>query len=230
MSELDQYVRQWLFERQDTQYRAFISRLIPTLDQQNIIGVRMPQIRRLAAELSKSGAAQQYLRGLPHRYYEENTLHGLLIGQIRDYERCVAALELFLPEVDNWATCDAITPRAFKKHPPQLPRQIDCWLLSEHTYTRRFGIKMLMDLYLDEQFDPVYLRKAAVLRSEEYYVRMMAAWYFATALAKQYAAALPFIEQRRLDQWTHNKTIQKAVESRRISDGQKAYLRTLRRR
>ena len=165
---------------------------------------------------------------LPHRYYEENNLHGLLLSAMPDYDAVVAALEAFLPHVDNWATCDLLSPKVFRKHPSELPGQIRRWVADPHPYTVRFGLGMLLSFYLDEAFRPEYLDLAAGVRREEYYVKMMVAWYFATALAKQYAAALPYVEERRLDRWTHNKTIQKAVESYRITPEQKAYLRSLR--
>ena len=172
--------------------------------------------------------AEDFLRQLPHRYYEENNLHGLLISSIPNYGPSVAALEAFLPHVDNWATCDLLSPKAFRDHPPELPGQIRRWVGDPHPYTVRFGLGVLLSFYLDEDFRPEYLALAAGVRREEYYVRMMVAWYFATALAKQYDAALPYLVNRRLDRWTHNKTIQKAVESYRITPEQKTYLRSLR--
>ena len=164
---------------------------------------------------------------LPHKYYEENNLHGFLIETMKDYNQVIAALDAFLPYVDNWATCDLMSPKIFKKHLPELREQIQVWMASSHTYTIRFGIEMLMSFYLDEQFQPEYLDWVADVQSEEYYVNMMIAWYFATALAKQYDAALPYIQQHRLEPWTHNKAIQKAIESYRITDEQKDYLRSL---
>ena len=189
-----------LFALRDPAYQAFQSKLIPTIDPQTVIGVRMPALRKLAREIAGTPVAGGFLQELPHRYYEENNLHGLLISAIPDYDGAVAALETFLPYVDNWATCDLLSPKAFRK---------------------------LMSFYLDEGFQMEDLDLAAGVRREEYYVKMMAAWYFATALAKQYDAALPYLRQRRLDRWTHNKTIQKAVESYRITPEQKIYLKTL---
>ena len=221
-------IQNLLFDRQDLTYRDFQSKLMPTVDPETVIGVRMPALRKLAKELAGTPAAEAFLRQLPHRYYEENNLHGLLISAIPDYDGAVAALEAFLPHVDNWATCDLLSPKAFRKHPAELPDQIRCWTADAHPYTVRFGLGMLMSFYLDGEFRPEYLDLAAGVRWEAYYVKMMVAWYFATALAKQYDAALPYLEQRRLDRWTHNKTIQKAVESYRITPEQKAYLRSLR--
>ena len=221
-------IQEKLFALQDLDYRQFQAKLMPTVDPERVIGVRMPALRKLAKELKGTAEAEAFLQTLPHHYYEENNLHGLLLCARSGYEETVAGLDTFLPHVDNWATCDLLSPRAFRSHPPQLPGQIRRWLDSGDTYTVRFGLEMLLSLYLDECFRPEYLDWAAEVRSEEYYVRMMVAWYFATALAKQWAAALPYLEQRRLDQWTYNKTIQKAVESYRITPEQKDALRALR--
>lgn len=216
-----------MFDLQDEAYKQFQCKLMPTIDPNTVIGIRTPQLRKLANSLVGSDAASEFISTLPHQYYEENNLHGFLIEKIKDYDECVAALNQFLPYVDNWSTCDMMSPKAFKKHPPQLIEQIKLWLSSNHTYTVRFGIKLLMSLYLDEYFQPEYLELIAGICSDEYYIKMMIAWYFATALAKQYDAALPYITQRRLDKWTHNKTIQKAIESYRITDQQKIYLKSL---
>lgn len=221
-------IQEKLFALQDLNYRQFQAKLMPTVDPEQIIGVRMPALRKLAKELKGTAEAEAFLAALPHRYYDENNLHGLLLCARSGYEETVAGLEIFLPHVDNWATCDLLSPRAFRTHPPQLPEQIRRWLDSGDTYTVRFGLEMLMSFYLDECFRPEYLDWAAEVKSEEYYVRMMVAWYFATALAKQYDAALPYLTSRRLEQWTHNKTIQKAVESYRIAPEQKDALRALR--
>lgn len=222
-----QYVQERLFELQDLKYRDFHSKLMPTVPKECVIGVRTPALRRFAKEFGKTEDAGEFLNELPHRYYEENNLHGFLIAGMKDYDRCIAELDRFLPYVDNWATCDLMSPKIFKKHLSELLEKIKVWIDSEHTYTVRFGIGMLMSFYLDEAFELQYPEMVAKVRSEEYYVNMMTAWYFATALAKQYEAAVPFIENRRLDKWTHNKAIQKAAESCRITDEQKAYLRTL---
>ena len=221
-------IQKLLFDRQDPAYRAFQSKLMPTVDPETVIGVRMPALRKLAKELARMPLAEDFLRQLPHRYYEENNLHGLLISSIPNYGPTVAALEAFLPYVDNWATCDLLSPKAFRKRPSELREQIRRWVEDAHPYTVRFGLGMLMSFYLDEGFQEEDLALAAGVRREEYYVKMMAAWYFATALAKQYDAALPYLRQRRLDRWTHNKTIQKAVESYRITPEQKDELRSLR--
>ena len=212
---------------QDLPYRDFQCRLVPTVAAEAMIGVRTPELRKFARAFAKTPEAAEFLTSLPHRYYEENNLHGFLIESMKDFSQAVAALDIFLPYVDNWATCDLMRPKVFRKNLPELLIAIRRWLTSEETYTIRFGIEMLMTFYLDEEFQPEYLNWVAELKSEEYYVNMMVAWYFATALAKQYGAALPYIQERRLAPWTHNKTIQKAIESYRITDDQKAYLRTL---
>ena len=227
MSDINERIRRQLFELQDLKYRDFNSSLIPTVDKKTVIGVRTPQLRKLAKELSKDPDIEIFLRTLPHKYYEENNLHGLIIESTKDYEKCIAELQLFLPYVDNWATCDIISPKVFKKHLPELIDEIKVWISSDHTYIIRFGIEMLMSFYLDDQFRPEYPEMVAGVKSEEYYVNMMIAWYFATALAKQYDAVLPFIEGKSLEKWTHNKAIQKSVESHRITPEQKTYLRTL---
>ena len=194
---------------------------------ETVIGIRTPELRKFAKAYAKEPDAAEFLKILPHKYYDENNLHGFLIETMKDYSQVISALDAFLPYVDNWATCDLIRPNVFKKHLPELLEQIKIWMASGHTYTIRFGMEMLMAFYLDEHFQPEYLEWVAGIRSEEYYVNMMIAWFFATALAKQYGAALPFILQRRLDTWTHNKAIQKALESYRITDEQKKLLRCL---
>lgn len=222
-------VQKELFDMQDEGYRAFHSKLIPNIDPERIIGVRTPQLRSYAKSLAKQPEAAVFLQQLPHTYYEENNLHAFLIEQIKDYDTCVAQWNRFLPYVDNWATCDMPSPKVFKKHLQELLPQIRTWMDSGETYTVRFGIGMLMRLYLEpDTFSVEYLQWVADVRSEEYYVNMMVAWYFATALAKQWEATVPYIEERRLTQWCHNKSIQKAVESNRITPGQKDYLRGLR--
>ena len=227
MSNIEQTVQARLFELQDPKYRDFQCKLMPTVDPDTVIGVRTPELRKFAKAFGKEAEAADYLKILPHRYYEENNLHGFLIEGMKDYGQVIAALDAFLPYVDNWATCDLMSPKIFKKHLPELREQIQVWMASSHTYTIRFGIEMLMTFYLDEQFQPEYLDWVADVHSEEYYVNMMIAWYFATALAKQYDAALPYLQEHRLEPWTHNKAIQKAIESYRITDEQKAYLRSL---
>lgn len=216
-----------LFALQDTKYRDFQCRLTPTITPEQMIGVRTPALRALARELRGTDTAAEFRRVLPHEYYDEYNLHGYLISEFKDYEETLAAVNAFLPYVDNWATCDLLSPKVFKKHRQELWDQIPEWLASSETFTVRFGIEMLMNHFLDEDFSAEVLERVAVLRSEEYYINMMIAWFFATALAKQWDASLPYVTQRRLDRWCHNKTIQKAVESYRITDEQKAYLKTL---
>lgn len=227
MAGIERVIQEKLFALQDSKYRDFQCKLMPTVNPETVIGVRTPDQRRLAKEVSKLPDIAEFLKSLPHKYYEENNLHAFLIETIKDYDQAIAALDAFLPFVDNWATCDQMRPKVFEKHLPELLGKIKEWINSEHTYTIRFGINMLMSFYLDKHFDPAYLKLVAGVRSDEYYVNMMIAWFFATALAKQYEKTLPFIEQRCLDPWTHNKAIQKAIESYRITDEQKAYLRTL---
>ena len=224
-----QEIRDRLFALQDPEYRLFQSRLMPTVDPACVIGVRTPDLRKLSRELAGTEQAAAFVRQLPHDYYEENNLHGLLIASLRDYGETVAALESFLPHVDNWATCDLLHPRAFDKCPEALPDQLFRWLQSDRTYTVRFAMGMLMSLYLDEAFRPGYADWIAGIKSEEYYVNMMAAWYFATALAKRWDDVFPYLTDHRLPVWTHNKAIQKAIESRRISPEQKQILRSLKR-
>lgn len=221
------YVQDRLFSLQDLKYRDFHAKLMPTVDPELIIGVRTPALRKFSGEFAKMPESAEFLKQLPHKYYEENNLHGFLIAGMKDYSVCIEELNRFLPYVDNWATCDLISPKIFKKHLPELFEEIKKWISSGHTYMIRFGIGMLMSFYLDDAFLAEYPELVSKVRSEEYYVNMMTAWYFATALAKQYDAVLPFIEEKTLDKWTHNKAIQKAVESRRITDEQKAYLKTL---
>lgn len=226
--EMIRDVRKRLFEMQDTGYRDFHARLILTVEKEKIIGIRTPILRKFAKEFGKTEESELFLKVLPHQYYEENNLHGLLIEQIRDYDKCLEELERFLPFIDNWATCDLLALHMMKKHRDIFIREVFRWIESDQPYTIRFGISMLMRHYLDEEFKTEYPEKVAAIRSEEYYVNMIRAWYFATALAKQYENVLPFLEKRQMDVWTHNKTIQKAIESYRITSEQKEYLRTLR--
>ena len=223
-------IQDYLFTLQDTKYRDFSAGLNPDIGKETVIGVRTPALRAYAKELLKSGGYEDFLKELPHRYFDENQLHAFLISGMKDYDTAMEELCKFLPYVDNWATCDQMSPKIFKKHRKELLSQIKIWLKSKETYTIRFAVGMLMEHFLDEDFDPKYLNMVAKLRSGEYYVNMMIAWYFATALAKQYDAAIPYIEEQKLDTRTHNKTIQKAVESYRITDEQKAYLRSLKRK
>lgn len=225
---LQEEILERLTALQDTDYRDFQSALIPTVDKSCFIGVRTPPLRQLAKELSRREDIGDFLAILPHRYFDENQLHAFLLSEMKDYAACIAAVDTFLPYVDNWATCDQLSPKVFRRHKTELLTAIDRWLTYDHPYTVRFAIGMLMQHYLDDSFTEALAEKVCAVRSEEYYVRMMAAWYFATALAKQYDRVLPFLEQRRLDVWTHNKTIQKAIESRRLSPEQKTALRALR--
>ena len=220
-------IKSELISLSDEKYRVFQSKLIPTVSADYFIGVRTPELRRLAKEIAKRADVSEFLSDLPHGSFDENQLHAFIVSGMKDFELCVAELCRFLPFVNNWATCDQMSPRVFKKHRDGLLPYINSWLLSGDTYTVRFAVGMLMEHFLDEDFDIVYPDKVSAIRSDEYYVNMMIAWYFATALAKQYDAVLPFIEEKRLDPWTHNKTIQKAVESYRITPEHKAYLRTL---
>jgi len=220
-------IQERLFLMQDEKYRDFNAKLIPNVNKETVIGVRTPELRKFARELAKSDEVSVFLKSLPHQYFEENQLHSFLISEIKDYDTIITELEKFLPYIDNWATCDQLSPKIFKKYPNRLITEITKWLVSDKTYTIRFGIGMLMRWYLDGHFKPEYLNLVAEIRSEEYYINMMRAWYFATALAKQYNDTIRIIEENRLDVWTHNKTIQKAKESYRIDDERKIYLSTL---
>lgn len=222
-------IQKELFALQDLKYRDFHSKLLPGVDKEIIIGIRTPVLRKFAKEFSKRKEAEEFLQDLPHQYYEENNLHMMIITGIKDYDKCLEEIRKFVPYINNWATCDLPLPKCFGKHKEELFPQIREWIASDHTYTIRYGLGTLMSLYLDEDFKPEYLELAASVRSEEYYVNMMMAWYFATALAKQWEATVPYIEQRKLPQWVHRKTIQKAVESYRITLEQKTYLKSFRR-
>ena len=220
-------IRAELFRLQDAKYRDFLRKLIPTVPPEKVIGIRTPALRTMAKQIGRREDIGAFLEELPHTYFDENQLHAFILSEMKDPAACLSAVDRFLPYIDNWATCDQLSPKVFRKHKPELLSSIRKWIASGETYTVRFGGAMLMEHFLDEDFDPVYLETVASIRSEEYYVRMMVAWYFATALAKQYGSALPFLEMLRLDPWTHNKTIQKAVESYRITPEQKACLRSL---
>lgn len=229
MDPIEQTVRARLFALQDLGYRDFQAKLMPTVDKDRVIGVRIPALRAFAKEFSKTGEAAEFLRILPHRCYEEDTLHGFLIERIGEYEPAVEALDRFLPYVDNWATCDLMSPKIFGKHRPQILEKLRAdWLYSPHTYTCRYAIGILMRHFLGDAFTPEIPELVASVRSEEYYVRMMIAWFFASALCDRYGETIPYLTGHRLDPWTHNKSIQKAIESRQISAETKAYLRTLR--
>ena len=220
-------IQRQLFKNQEIKYRDFQAKLLPTLEAQTVIGVRTPILRRFAKTLYREHDFTDFLNDLPHKYFDENQLHAFLICEMKDFDLCADALNQFLPYVDNWATCDQMSPKIFKKHKERLLEYIKIWLVSSKTYTVRFAVGMLMQHFLDEDFKLEYPRMISAIRSEEYYINMMIAWYFATALAKQYEAVFPFLEEKHLDKWTHNKAIQKALESYRISEEQKRYLRTL---
>ena len=202
-------------------------KIIPNLEPSSIIGVRTPELKAMAKEILKSGDYEEFLKDLPHKYFEENQLHAFVLSGMKNADECFEQLEKFLPYVDNWATCDQMSPKVFKKHKDELLKHIKVWIASDEPYTIRFGVGMLMEHFLDEDYDVKYPAMVAKLRSDEYYVNMMIAWYFATALAKQYDTIVPYIEKKKLDKWTHNKAIQKSVESYRITDEQKAYLKIL---
>lgn len=228
MSASTDAIRAQLFALQDLKYKQFHQKLMPTVPHEKVIGVRVPVLRKLAKRLAGTPQAEEFLLQLPHFYYEENNLHGFLLEHIRTFEQAVRAVDAFLPYIDNWATCDSVSPKVFGEHLDELLPFIQRWISSGQTYTVRYGLGMLMRWYLDDAFRPEYLAWVARVQSEEYYVNMMRAWFFATALAKQPEAAWPWLEQGRLDAWTHNKTIQKAIESNRITSQDKQRLRRLR--
>lgn len=216
-----------LIKLQDKDYGDFHSKLIPDMPREKLIGVRTPDVRKLAKAFAKDPECRQFLNTLPHNYYEEYILHGILISEMKDYDQCITYLENFLPYVDNWAVCDLMNPKPFKNNRDKLLEKIKVWIKSNHTYTCRFAMLMLMKHFLDEDFKTEYLKMPASVHSDEYYVNMMIAWYFATALAKQWNATIPYFEKPVMDKWTHNKAIQKARESYRVTKEQKEYLKTL---
>ena len=222
------HLQEELFKLQDTAYRDFHSSLMPGVDKEAVIGVRIPVLRKFAKEYAKSGETEQFMRELPHKYYEENNLHMMLIAQIKDYDKCISETEKFLPYIDNWATCDSPLPKCFDKNKEDIIVRAKNWIATDDTYVKRYGMGVMMRLFLDEDFKEEYIQIVAGVKSEEYYVNMMIAWYLATALAKQWDATIPYLEERKLSPWVHRKTIQKAVESYRITDEQKVYLKTLR--
>lgn len=221
-------IQKHLFELQDIKYRDFHSRLMPDTDKETIIGIRVPVLRKYAKSIAGTELSEKFIKELPHHYYEENNLHMMLITRIKDYDRCISEIERFLPYIDNWATCDFPAPKCFENHKEDLLPVIKRWIASSETYTIRYGIGMLMRLYLDADFDPEYVRIVAEVKSDEYYVNMMIAWYMATALVKQWDVVIPYIEEHHMSDWVHRKTIQKAVESYRITDEQKKYLKEYR--
>lgn len=223
-------IRERLWKYQDDEYGDFQCRLTPGLKREAFIGVRVPDVRKLAKEYKESKEAEDFLSELPHEYYDENMLHSILLSQIREYDHCMEKVKAFLPYIDNWAVCDTLSPKVFGRHKEQLLEEIRMWIRSGETYTCRFGIGMLMRHFLDEDFKAEYLQLVSSVVSEEYYVKMMAAWYFATALSKQWKDTIYVLEENILSPWVHNKTIQKAIESYRITEEEKKYLRTLRRK
>lgn len=223
-------IRADLFANQDIKYRDFQSKLTPTIAEDSAIGVRTPVLRKLAKGYSKRADVADFLDDLPHQYFDENQIHAFVISEIKDYDECITRLNQFLPYVDNWATCDQMSPKCFKKNHDLLPGQLLKWIGTNDIYTIRFAIVSYMSQFLDEDFDEEYLKIVASVKSDEYYINMAIAWYFATALAKQYEAALPYIENNMLDKWTHNKAIQKSIESYRVTDEHKQYLRSLKRK
>ncbi|MBE7053964.1 MAG: DNA alkylation repair protein [Ruminococcaceae bacterium] len=216
-----------LFSLKDEKYKEFHKKLIPNVNSDLIIGVRTPLVKKLAKMVIKEGDDALFLSKLPHKYYEENNLHAFLINEMKDYDKCIKMLDEFLPHVDNWATCDGIRPKCFKNNTDKLIFDIKRWLKSNEEYTIRFALEMIMVFYLDKNFDEKYLKMASKIKSDKYYINMMISWLFATSLAKQYEKTLPYLEEKNLPIWVHNKTIQKAIESFRISDDDKKYLRTL---
>lgn len=219
-----------LYSLRDEEYKKFSYKLIPNIGSEKIIGVRTPDLKKLAKKIVSQGAEKSFLENLPHRYFEENQIHSFIISEIKNYDELISRLDEFLPFVDNWAVCDQLRPKIFRKHRDKLINNIRRWINSDKIYTVRFGAGMLMCHYLDDDFSPEYLKLVSDIKSDEYYVKMMNAWYFATALAKQYDYAVVYLEKNILSPWVHNKTIQKACESYRVSDTHKAYLKTLKRR
>lgn len=218
-----------LFEMQDLGYRDFHAKLVPTVNKEAIIGVRTPLLRAYAKELAKDPDKHLFLRELPHHYVEENSLHASLIASIStDIDVVLKHIDGFLPYIDNWATCDSFASKIFKKHPEKISNKLDEWLKSTHTYTIRFAVVTAMQYFLDEHFDKSMLYKLASIRTDEYYINMAIAWYYSVALVKQYESTILLLENRALDKWVHNKSIQKAVESYRIGAEQKEYLKSLR--
>ena len=220
-------IQKFLFDNSDEKYRAFSSKLIPNVDEKAFIGVRAPVLKAKAKQMYKDKTYKSFISSLPHKYIEENTLHGYIICEIKDYDEATGETERFLPFIDNWSVCDTLRPKVFKKHTDELLEKVKAWIKSDEIYTRRFAIGMLMSFYLDEKFKDDFLTLVASADGEEYYISMMVAWYFATALAKQYESAVKFIGENRLSVPTHNRAIQKALESYRVSDENKAYLKTL---
>ena len=217
-----------LIEEKDDAYKKFQARLVPNIPSETILGVRTPQMRKIAKEVFESEYRDTFLTDLPHKYYEENLIHFFVVVLIKDFDDCVKAVEVFLPYIDCWPVSDQASPKSFKRNHQKLLPYIKKWISSQHTYTARFGIRMLMNEYLGEDFEEEYLALVARIKGEDYYLKMMIAWFFATALAKRYDESVKYIETRRLDEWVHQKAIQKALESYRVTDEHKEYLKTLR--
>ena len=222
-------IQKQLFKMQDVEYKNFHSKLMPTVDDEKIIGIRIPVLRKFANEFAKSQEAETFVESLPHKYYEEDNLHAFVLEKIKDFDVAIKKTEAFLPYIDNWATCDMFMPKCFKSNSNYLLKEIKKWIKSKETYTTRYGILLLMKLFLDDNFKLEYAKLVAQIKSDEYYVNMMIAWFFATALSKHYDDILPFITENKLSVWVHNKTIQKAIESNRILNETKAFLKTLKR-
>ena len=218
-----------LLKVNDLEYVSFQSKLIPNINPNTILGVKTPELKRIAKELYKNNDYEIFLNSLPHKYFEENIIHGLVLSEIKDYDLCINYLDKFLPYIDNWAVCDQTNPKIFKKHKEEVLIKINEWIKSNEIYKIRFGVKTLMSHFLDDDFNKDYLKLPLIIKNEDYYVKMMIAWYYATALAKQYDEAIKIIESNDLDIFIHNKTIQKAIESFRVTDEHKKYLRTLKR-
>ena len=221
-----------LYERlisvKDDAYREFQAKLVPNVPKETILGVRTPEMRKIAKEVFESGERDAFLSDLPHQYYEENLIHFFVLSMIKEFDACILGVEAFLPYVDCWPVSDQATPKAFRKNHERLLPYLKKWIASEHVYTARFGIRMLMNEFLDADFKPEYPELVASRQGEDYYLKMMIAWYFATALAKRYDETIPYFTDRRLDEWTHKKAIRKAVESFRVTDEHKEYLKSLR--
>ena len=220
-------IQKRLFALQDLKYKEFHSKLMPTVSKEKIIGVRTPTLRKFAKEINNSDLKAEFLKTLPHKYYEEDNLHSFLIEQIQDYDECIYTLDKFLPYIDNWATCDMMTPEVLGKHPDKLYLKIQEWINSGHTYTIRFGIVTLIKFFMNDKLDKNHLTLISAIKSDEYYVNMAISWYIATALVSNWDMVIPYIEEQKFDRWIHNKSIQKAIESYRITPEQKSYLKKL---
>lgn len=223
-------IQKELYKYSDVKNADFQSKLTPNIDRKTCLGVRVPDVRKIAKQLIDNDEYDKFLNDLPHKYFDENMLHSAILSYLKDYDECVKYVNSFLPYIDNWAVCDTLSPKCFKKNKDIVIKNIKKWAKSKKVYTCRFGIEMLMSLYLDEDFKKEYLEIPASIHSKEYYVNMVLAWFYATALAKKWGDTIVYLEKNKLDTWVHNKTIQKAIESYRITDKQKNYLRTLRRK